>query len=241
MKKRTRIILISLFCIGIVFAAVYFIYGNTLVDITSEKSISDNLAADSEYPITILKMAQIGDYFGVLYTDPVDESEGYYHFRYITRAKLYKNRYRNIGGDSRFTENFICTHDANCRNEKRTSAEVFIYGVGGSYGKDNICSVFKHHYEERKRINYNQIGSVEELIEKEKKAQALDSYEKLDEFELPEDTFLVTKTYNWDEKTGDFSIAEGSATEADMLQSDIESQVNEYELWRAGEINLPPE
>ena len=101
--------MISLFCIGIVFAAVYFIYGNTLVDITSEKSISDNLAADSEYPITILKMAQIGDYFGVLYTDPVDESEGYYHFRYITRAKLYKNRYRNIGGDSRFTENFITT------------------------------------------------------------------------------------------------------------------------------------
>ena len=86
MKKFKIIIPVVLAAVVIGAALGYFIYGSTLVDITSEKSIIKNLSADPEQPITILKMAKSGEYFAVLYKDPTDTDESRYHFRYITKS-----------------------------------------------------------------------------------------------------------------------------------------------------------
>ncbi|MDE5670648.1 MAG: hypothetical protein K2I14_04185 [Eubacterium sp.] len=235
MKKRMIIILILLLCI-ISLVAAYFIYGNTLIDVTNEQSISDHLAANPENPITILKTEQLGDYFGILYTDPVDADEGYYHFRHITKAALYKNRYHNIGSSSKMTEGFIGDVDANSGDERRTKAELLFYRVGNDIDNDNKCSVFLCHYRDEEQINYKEINSVEELVERLEKNKVLD--EKLDEFDLPDDTFIMSKTYDWDDEDGYIFVTGTSLTPEEKFQSEVESKIEEYRLYLAGEINL---
>lgn len=100
MKKTKIIIPVVLLILVIGLLAVYFIYGSTLVDINSEKSISSALASEKNKPVNIIKTAKNGEFFGILYTDPADEDEGYYHFKYITKAKYYKNKYKNAGGST---------------------------------------------------------------------------------------------------------------------------------------------
>ncbi len=70
MKKVKIIIPIILLIIVTGMISAYSIYGSTLIDITSEKSINKHIAIEPEKPITILKTAKVGDYFGILYQDP---------------------------------------------------------------------------------------------------------------------------------------------------------------------------
>lgn len=58
MKKLKIIIPAILLLIAIGLLSAYFIYGSTLVDITSDKSISNALATDPKQPITIIKTAK---------------------------------------------------------------------------------------------------------------------------------------------------------------------------------------
>ena len=100
MKKAKIILPVVLLVLLLGAAGAYLIYGSTLINAASEKSISQNLASDPDQPITVLATEKLDDYFGVLYSDPAEENTHLYRFRYVTNAPLYKNRYRNIGGDA---------------------------------------------------------------------------------------------------------------------------------------------
>ena len=100
MNKKIMIFTVIISICIIVITVVYNVYGNTLIDIRNETSISNNFSTSPSQPINILATAQLDDYFGVLYSDPEDKDEGFIHFKYITKAKLYINKYHNIGGES---------------------------------------------------------------------------------------------------------------------------------------------
>lgn len=150
-----------------------------MININSEKSISNHLAADQDMPITILDTAAIGNYFGILYTDPMDESEGYIHFRYITKAKLYKNHYYNIGGDCRITTDDTTLIDTNHSNESRNTAEVFIVGKGRNY--DKKISIFEYN-------------------------EKSDNPKKIEEIEVPAQPFIIAKTYDLEKSSHEISV-----------------------------------
>ena len=82
--KKARIIVPTVFLIIVIgLLTVYSIYGSTLVDITSEESISKHIAIDPQKPITILKTEKAENYFGILYKDSLNEE-----YDYSFRCKL---------------------------------------------------------------------------------------------------------------------------------------------------------
>lgn len=221
MKKLKIIIPVVLAAVVIGAALGYFIYGSTLVDITSEKSIIKNLSADPEQPITILKTAKSGEYFAVLYKDPTDTDESRYHFRYITKAKLYKNKYHNTGGYSAPTYGALCMNEVNTGDSERKTADVFVYRVGKTAESTDICSVFKYNFD-NSYINFDEITNEQQIVAKIK--EQAESLKKLDEFELPqEDTFIIAKTYPVDKPTDNISIENGRVSEGEMRQSLLET------------------
>ena len=121
----------------------YFVYGSTLIDITSEESINENLAVDPEQPITILATAENGDYFGILYSDPTDGDDSAFHFRYITKSKLYKNKYHNLGGYSLFYGDYLCYSEVNTDEENRTTSEV-LFTVPAELQKAKKTAVYSN-------------------------------------------------------------------------------------------------
>ena len=174
--------------------SAYFIYGSTLVDITSDKSISNALATDPNQPITIIKTAKNGKYFGIMYSDPSDNDETCYHFRSMTKAKLYKNKYHNLGISSTANviennddeENKLTNDTLNDIDENTKTVESFLYTFEGDTIKDKKCSVFE----------YNDTGvafdeNTEEKEVTEKMQKLADSYKKIDEFDLPNEQFYI--------------------------------------------------
>lgn len=221
-KKIIKISLLILFAIIIIGAvSVYFIYGSTLIDITNEKSISDHLAADPDQPITILATEKNGDYFGILYSDPTDGNQNIYHFNYITKAKLYKNKYHAEGGYSTFTNGTLCVCEANFRDEGRTTSEVFIYRVGKTADSGDICSVFKYNISES-YIDSEKVKDEQEIIDKMEKLA--DSFKKLDEFNLPDvDAFIIAKSYQIDKPDDEITIENKSVSQEEMKQSVLDT------------------
>ena len=221
-KKIIKISLLILFAIIIIGAvSVYFIYGSTLIDITDEKSISDHLAADPDQPITILATEKNGDYFGILYSDPTDGNQNIYHFNYITKAKLYKNKYHAEGGYSTFTNGSLCVCEANFGDEGRTTSEVFIYRVGKTADSGDICSVFKYNITES-YIVPEEVKDEQEIRDKMKKLA--DSCKKLDEFDLPDgDAFIIAKSYQIDKPDDEITIENKSVSQEEMKQSVLDT------------------
>lgn len=221
-KKIIKISLLILFAIIIIGAvSVYFIYGSTLIDITNEKSISDHLAADPDQPITILATEKNGDYYGILYSDPTDGNQNIYHFNYITKAKLYKNKYHAEGGYSTFTNGTLCVCEANFRDEGRTTSEVFIYRVGKTADSGDICSVFKYNISES-YIDSEKVKDEQEIIDKMEKLA--DSFKKLDEFNLPDvDAFIIAKSYQIDKPDDEITIENKSVSQEEMKQSVLDT------------------
>ncbi len=227
MKKLKIIIPVSFLLIVIGVVTAYLAYGSTLVDVTSEKSIIENFSSVPEQPITILKTAQFDDYFAAFYEDPADEEDGYYHFRYITRASLYKNRYHNLGGYSKPSIGITSIDELNKSDEKRTTAEVLISGIGDSIDNTYEYSIFKFDDYEEYYFNYEDIKSTEEIIEKIEKQKS--SYEKIDEFVRPDDTFIIEKTYALDNPREGICIAEGfDTTVDDLFEGFEEGIINDY-------------
>lgn len=233
MKKFKFIIPIILMVVIIGAISGYFIYGSTLIDVTDEKSISDHLAVDPEQPITILKTAKSGEHFAVLYKDPTDEDENLYHFRYITKAKFYKNKYHNTGGYSTTTYGSLCMDEINTSDSERKTADVFIYRIGKTAESTDICSVFKYNFDES-YINYDEITNEQQIITKIKEQAA--SLKKLDAFDLPqEDAFIIAKTYPIDKPTDNISIENGHVSEDEMRQSLLETAddaVRDYNAYK---------
>lgn len=215
MKKLKIIIPVLLLCIAIGAVIAYFAYGSTLIDITSEESINENLAVDPEQPITILATAENGDYFGILYSDPTDGDDNAFHFRYVTKAKLYKNKYHNVGGYSLFYDDYLCYNEVNTDEENRTTSDVFIYSAGRTSKSENDCSVFKYYIKDSYIIPEE--TSPQQITEKYKKLA--DSYKKLDEFTLPDDAaFIIAKSYDIDDPDDNIDVINESVSEQEMKQ-----------------------
>lgn len=222
--KKVKIIIPIIFLVlfmGII--SFYFIYGSTLIDITNEKSINNHIAIDPSNPITILKTKKIGDYFGILYIDPLDE-EYDYSFRFITKSSLYKNRYYNIGGYSNFLGNGVLGFTPiKSLDEKKDKTDVFICYYGNKEYQYDTCSIFTYDLTEN-AINYEEITKDEEIIEK-KKAMAA-SLKKVGEIEIPNDNaFIITKTYELDYPYEVMEIYDGSVTEEKAKQDMIDGAV----------------
>ena len=237
MKKAKLIVpIILIIVIGIILA--YFIYGSTLIDITSEKSINNHIAIDPEKPITILKTAKVGDYFGILYSDPLDE-EYDYSFRYITKSPFYKNRYYNIGGCSNFSGSETLEFTPiKSSDEQENRTDVFLCYFGNNEYQYDACSIFTYDCEEY-AINYEEITKEEEITEK---INAIAStLKKADEIELPDDNiFIITKTYDFDYPYETMEIYDGAVSEEkakqDMIaQADI--AIKEYHDYLKGKNN----
>ncbi len=196
MKKLKIIIPAILLLIAIGLLSAYFIYGSTLVDITSDKSISNALATDPKQPITIIKTAKNGKYFGIMYSDPSDNDETCYHFSSMTKAKLYKNKYHNLGISSTANviennddeeDKFKLTNDIlNDIDENTKTVESFLYTFEGDTIKDKKCSVFECN---NTGVAFDENTEEKEVTEKMQKLA--DSYKKIDEFDLPNEKFYI--------------------------------------------------
>lgn len=216
MKKVKIIIPIILLIIVTGMISAYSIYGSTLIDITSEKSINKHIAIEPEKPITILKTAKVGDYFGILYQDPSNE-EYDYSFRYITKSPFYKNRYYNIGSCSNFTGSEILDFTPiKSSNEEKNKTDIFLHYFGKNRYTYDTCSIFTYNRTENV-INYEEITKTEEITEKMNAMAA--SLKKIDEIELPNNNiFIITKTYDLDYPYEDMLIYDGSVTEEKAKQ-----------------------
>lgn len=234
MKKLRIIIPTVLLIIVIGLLSAYFIYGRTLIDITSEKSISNHLSADPNQPITIIKTAKNGDYFGVLYSDPVDEDDCCFHFRTITKAKLYRNKYHNIGTSSTSyvvpgDEGEIDFLDLNKIDENTKAVESFLYTFEGNSLKSNKCSVFEYN-SVGCEIDYSEITDEKQIVEKMQKLA--DSYKKIDEFDLPnEQIYIMPITYAVSKPDNRITLEVGSVSEEDLKKQIMENSdliIKEY-------------
>ncbi len=236
MKKAKIIIPVVLLVLLLGAAGAYLIYGSTLINAASEKSISQNLASDPDQPITVLATEKFGDYFGVLYSDPAEENTNLYRFRYVTKAPLYKNRYRNIGGYSGFTPAYLVCDEANLNDPARTQAEVFIYRVGKSEENSDRCSVFRANGSVG-TINFDEITDPQQIVDKREEVAA--TIEKLDEFALPdEDTFIFSKTYPLTQPDDEIVVVEGSVSQQEMRRQVLDTTgqiIKEYNDYKEGE------
>ncbi len=229
--KKIKIIIPAIFSVIVIgLLSGYFIYSSTLIDITNEKSISDNISSVADEPITIIKTAQNGDYYGILYTDPTDKDEGYCHFRYITKAKLYKNKYHNIGGSATGSNDSEINYDIlNARDEDDKTVQVFLYTFSGNLFESKKCSVFEYNAEETE-IDFDEITDEEQIIEKRQKLA--NSYKKIDEFDLPnEEIYIIPKSYELSQADNQISFVNGSVPVKDMkeqIAEDADLIVKEY-------------
>lgn len=215
--KKLKIIIPAIFLIVVIgLLSAYFIYGSTLIDITNEKSISNALATDPKQPITIIKTAKNGDYFGILYSDPADGDDSCFHFRSITKAKLYRNKYHNIGISSTsyvipVDEGDINVDELNEIDENTKTIESFLYTFEGNSLKSNKCSVFEYNSD----VIIEEDTDEKQVIETMQKLA--DSYKKIDEFDLPnEQIYIIPIMYELSQPGNQISIEIGSVSEEEM-------------------------
>lgn len=217
MKKIKFIVLAVFLIVAIALLSAYSIYGSTLIDITNEKSIIRALSSDSTQPISIIQTAKNGNYFGILYSDPADGDDDCFHFRSITKAKLYKTKYHNIGISSTsyvipVDEGDINVDNLNEIDENTKTIESFLYTFEGNSLKSNKCSVFE--------CNGSGVIIEEDTDEKqviEMMQKLADSYKKIDEFDLPnEQIYIIPIMYELSQPGNQISIEIGSVSEDDM-------------------------
>lgn len=217
MKKLKIIIPAILLIVAIGVLSVYFIYGSTLIDITNEKSISNAFATDPKQPITIIKTAKNGNYFGILYSDPADGDDLCFHFRSITKAKLYRNKYHNIGiSSTSYTipndEGQINVDVLNEIDKNTKTVESFLYTFEGNSLKSSKCSVFEFNSSDVIIEEDTDENQVIEMMQK-----LADSYKKIDEFDLPnEQIYIMPIVYELSQPGNQISIEIGSVSEDDM-------------------------
>lgn len=216
--KKLKIIIPAIFLIVVIgLLLAYFIYGSTLIDITNEKSIINALSTDANQPINIIKTAKNGNYFGILYSDPADGDDSCYYFRSITKSKLYKNKYHNIGISSTsyvvpVDEGDINVDNLNEIDESTKTVESFLYTFEGNLLKSNKCSVFEYNNSD---VIIEEDTNEKQVVEMMQKLA--DSYKKIDEFDLPdEQIYLLPIVYELSQPGNQISIEIGSVSEDEM-------------------------
>lgn len=191
MKKNKKfIILIIIFIfITVGFTVAYFVYGNTLINIDNEKSISDYLAVDKSNPIRILEMKEYEDYVGILYIDPSDKNEDddYAHFVALIKHKFYQNRYIKKGSNyGNFTQ-------VSCYRIPDVNSENAVYFIFDISRNETKCTVFEED-------------------------MTLNILKKLDEFDVPQTPYILIKEYKLENEYNDISVYNGSITLDDLTE-----------------------
>ncbi len=190
MKKNKKLIIIIVFILIVAgLIATYFIYGNTMININNEKSISNYLAVNKNEPIKILEMKKYEDYVGILYTDPSDKNENddYAHFVALVKHKFYRNRYIKKGSNY---GNFTQASCYEIPNEKSEKAVYFIFDISRNETK---CSIFEED-------------------------MTLNILKKIDEFDVPQTPYILVKEYKLENKYNNISVYNGSLALNDLTE-----------------------
>lgn len=181
--KKIKFMIVPLVIVLLLFGA-YIIYGNTMINIDDEKSLSDFLSANKDNPISILDFEKHENYVGILYTDPVNENNDMVHFVYLRKHNLYKNRYVIKGGGKGNSTGADSTKAYD--DEKDAKPLFFIYSQAS---EDNLCSVFEYNF------------LTGEIVK------------KLDELEVPQNSYVIAKSYDLeDELYNDIMVFDGSVS-----------------------------
>ena len=191
MKKNKKFIIFIIIFIFITvgFTVAYFVYGNTLINIDNEKSISDYLAVDKSNPIRILEMKEYEDYVGILYIDPSDKNEDddYAHFVALIKHKYYQNRYIKKGSNyGNFTQ-------VSCYRIPDVNSENAVYFIFDISRNETKCTVFEED-------------------------MTLNILKKLDEFDVPQTPYILIKEYKLENEYNDISVYNGSITLDDLTE-----------------------
>lgn len=191
MKKNKKFIIFIIIFIFITvgFTVAYFVYGNTLINIDNEKSISDYLAVDKSNPIRILEMKEYEDYVGILYIDPSDKNEDddYAHFVALIKHKFYQNRYIKKGSNyGNFTQ-------VSCYGIPDVDSENAVYFIFDISRNETKCTVFEED-------------------------MTLNILKKLDEFDVPQTPYILIKEYKLENEYNDISVYNGSITLDDLTE-----------------------
>ena len=167
-KKNKRLIIVFAAIITVILCciAAYFIYGSTMININSEKSINKHLAADANNPINIIATKEYEDYFAILFTDPfdVDEADDYAHFVVLRKHKFYKNLYVKEGA----SEGNKSGGSWQLNAMESDHAVCFIYDIPSN---DTKCLVFEEDME-------------------------LNPIRKLDKFDVDQNGYIIIKEYD---------------------------------------------
>lgn len=188
--KKSKFLIVPIVIVLLIFAA-YFLYGSTMINIKSEKSISNNLSSYKNTPISIIDLKVNDNYAFVLYTDPIDVNDDVVHYTYMRKHNLYKNRYKIKGGGKGNSEGIDSLKAYDC--EKDTEPLFFVYS---QVKNTNVCSVFE----------YNLLTG--ELVK------------KLDEFKMPQNSYVIVKKFDLEDKLyNDIIIIQGSVSFEEAINS----------------------
>lgn len=190
MNVNKKILIICIFILIIAAGVIgYFVYGNTMIDVESEKSINSHLAVDKSNPITILAKEQHEDYVGIFYTDPIDANDNVTHFAYVKKHKFYSNRYKVSGGGK---DNTGQIQSSTAFEDGDLNPIIFIYGNGKA----------------------NELYSVFEMD-----AHTFMPVNKLEEITIPDKNFVIAKDYQLSDKDNQVMVFEGSVTADDIIST----------------------
>lgn len=169
-NTRKKVIIAFTVLISVILSciAAYFVYGSTMININSEKSINKHLATDPNNPINIIATKEYEDCFAILFKDPLDVDQGddYAHFAVLVKHSLYNNRYTYAGGcpGGNFTDVDFWQMDAMMSDH----AVCFIYDIPRNNSK---CLVFEED-------------------------MSLQPIRKLDEFDVEQNGYIIIKEYD---------------------------------------------
>ena len=190
-KHKKRFLIIGIALIFIVVAgciAGYIGYGSTMINPDNEESVINYLSTDKNRPINIIETKKYGNYFVILYTNPVKTEENKYSSQmdYFVKHKFYSNRYVCLGGSGgNQTQQMVhFTHF----NDSDGSTLCFI---GDLESDETRCSAFE-------------LG------------EDLDLVRKLDEFEVPKTSYIIVKQYKLKNERNYVVFYDGSSIEKDL-------------------------
>ncbi len=167
--------------------AGYIGYGSTMINPDNEESVINYLSTDKNRPINIIETKKYGNYFVILYTNPVKTEENKYSSQmdYFVKHKFYSNRYVYLGGSggnqTQQMVHFLTINDS----------ENALCFVGDLESDETRCSVFE--------FDENSIP-----------------LDKIDEFEVPKTSYIIVKKYKLKSEYDEAVFYDGSFDMRDM-------------------------
>ena len=167
--------------------AGYIGYGSTMINPDNEESVINYLSTDKNRPINIIETKKYGNYFVILYTNPVKTEENKYSSQmdYFVKHKFYSNRYVYAAGDGgNQTQQMVHSMHIN-------DSEGALCFIGNLKSNETKCSVFEFD-------------------------ENLDLVKKLDEVEVPQTSYIILKKYKIESEHDYIGVFDGSVSEEDL-------------------------